>query len=111
MVASSSPGDSSENAGISWSMLGRRTVRATLNRNWSASLPFHWTCADGLSMNASFRPEERRVGKECVSTCRSPCSPDHYKKNIYNAVTLHIVNRSATLSSDVTNKLGTIDGS
>src|SRR3546814_14311443 len=25
------------------------------------------------------RSEERRVGKECVSTCRSRWSPDHYK--------------------------------
>src|SRR3546814_11635713 len=25
------------------------------------------------------RPEERRVGKECVSTCRSRWSPDHLK--------------------------------
>src|SRR3546814_13765037 len=24
-----------------------------------------------------FRSEERRVGKECVSTCRSRCSPYH----------------------------------
>src|SRR3546814_12824360 len=29
------------------------------------------------------RSEERRVGKECVSTCRSRCSPDHETKN-YN---------------------------
>src|SRR3546814_13384131 len=30
----------------------------------------------------SFRSsEERRVGKECVSTCRSRWSPYHYKKN------------------------------
>src|SRR3546814_20288052 len=29
------------------------------------------------------RSEERRVGKECVSTCRSRCSPYHYKKNSY----------------------------
>src|SRR3546814_13024685 len=30
----------------------------------------------------SFRSEERRVGKECVSTCRFLCSPSHYiKKN------------------------------
>src|SRR3546814_14152831 len=28
------------------------------------------------------RSEERRVGKECVSTCRSRWSPDHYKKKI-----------------------------
>src|SRR3546814_11881292 len=27
------------------------------------------------------RSEERRVGKECVSTCRSRWSPYHYKKN------------------------------
>src|SRR3546814_18783780 len=31
---------------------------------------------------ASFhRSEERRVGKECVSTCRSRWSPYHYKKH------------------------------
>src|SRR3546814_19935048 len=28
------------------------------------------------------RSEERRVGKECVSPCRTRWSPDHYKKNI-----------------------------
>src|SRR3546814_13773375 len=27
----------------------------------------------------SWRSEERRVGKECVRTCRSRWSPDHYK--------------------------------
>src|SRR3546814_17996849 len=27
------------------------------------------------------RSEERRVGKECVSTSRSPWSPSHYKKH------------------------------
>src|SRR3546814_20265734 len=30
------------------------------------------------------RSEERRVGKECVSTCRSRWSPYHYKKKIHN---------------------------
>src|SRR3546814_4250221 len=29
-----------------------------------------------------FRSEERRVGKECVSTCRYRWSPYHSKKNI-----------------------------
>src|SRR3546814_13986688 len=28
------------------------------------------------------KSEERRVGKECVSTCRSRWSPDHYKKKL-----------------------------
>src|SRR3546814_18887843 len=30
------------------------------------------------------RSEERRVGKECVSTCRSRWSPSHYKKTNTN---------------------------
>src|SRR3546814_16836462 len=30
------------------------------------------------------RSEERRVGKECVSKCRSRWSPYHYKKNKQN---------------------------
>src|SRR3546814_9827394 len=34
-------------------------------------LPLLSECIDGL------RSEERRVGKECVSTCRSRWSPDH----------------------------------
>src|SRR3546814_15321780 len=36
------------------------------------------------------RSEERRVGKECVSTCRSRWSPYHSKKkNTNNIITLH----------------------
>src|SRR3546814_5264016 len=31
----------------------------------------------GAPEQASFRSEERRVGKECVSTCRSRWSPYH----------------------------------
>src|SRR3546814_11236656 len=30
------------------------------------------------------RSEERRVGKECVSTCRSRRSPYHYKNKTHN---------------------------
>src|SRR3546814_15337982 len=33
---------------------------------------------EGGSLN---RSDERRVGNECVSTCRSRWSPYHYKKN------------------------------
>src|SRR3546814_11325778 len=33
------------------------------------------------STPGSARSEERRVGKECVSTCRSRWSPLHYKKS------------------------------
>src|SRR3546814_11780631 len=35
-----------------------------------------------LGSPAGRRSEERRVGKECVSTCRSRWSPYHYKKKI-----------------------------
>src|SRR3546814_1751145 len=31
----------------------------------------------GISVDHTTRSEERRVGKECVSTCRSRWSPDH----------------------------------
>src|SRR3546814_13206802 len=34
-----------------------------------------------LSFYQNDRSEERRVGKECASTCRSRWSPDPYKKN------------------------------
>src|SRR3546814_12058128 len=34
-----------------------------------------------LSHAPTRRSEERRVGKECVSTCRSRWSPSHEKKN------------------------------
>src|SRR3546814_13043975 len=33
------------------------------------------------------RSEERRVGKECVSTCRSRWSPYHYKNKMHNTIT------------------------
>src|SRR3546814_12433771 len=36
------------------------------------------------------RSEERRVGKECVSTCRSRWSPYHYKKKQYHVITVRI---------------------
>src|SRR3546814_14191332 len=32
---------------------------------------------DGIATLAAFRSDERRVGKECVSTCRSRWSPYH----------------------------------
>src|SRR3546814_14934899 len=35
-----------------------------------------------MSIESLKRSEERRVGKECVSTCRSRWSPYNYTKNI-----------------------------
>src|SRR3546814_16229332 len=40
------------------------------------------------------RSEERRVGKECVSTCRSRWSPEHKKKN-KSSTTRHL-NKSSS---------------
>src|SRR3546814_11948138 len=37
----------------------------------------------------SDRSEERRVGKECVSTCRSRWSPSHYKKKEQKKIMKH----------------------
>src|SRR3546814_12584902 len=42
-----------------------------------ADEPVHFRRAD----EPHLRSEERRVGKECVSTCRSRWSPDHSQKN------------------------------
>src|SRR3546814_11683886 len=45
---------------------------------------------DGLHARpADLRSDERRVGKECVSTCRSRWSPYHYKKKI--SIIQHVV--------------------
>src|SRR3546814_15094530 len=42
---------------------------------------------DGRHVAAAASSAERRVGKECVSTCRSRCSPYHYKKKQYTYTT------------------------
>src|SRR3546814_12153709 len=39
-------------------------------RTWASTLTF---------LHVAWRSEERRVGKECVRTCRSRGSPYHYK--------------------------------
>src|SRR3546814_13487278 len=46
------------------------------------------------------RSEERRVGKECVSTCRSRWSPYHYKKKRHR----HKQNRDITIRKSRTTK-------
>src|SRR3546814_12657391 len=56
-------------------------ARAVLNTspepvsNWTAS------ATEDVAVVGGLRSEERRVGKECVSTCRSRWSPYPYKKN------------------------------
>src|SRR3546814_16778321 len=41
--------------------------------------------------NANSRSEERRVGKECVSTCRSRWSPYHSNKNTNVTNSIYVI--------------------
>src|SRR3546814_20005814 len=50
---------------------------------WSAILRSFQKSNDGR-VGVDKRSEERRVGNECVSTCRSRWSPDHQKKKKKN---------------------------
>src|SRR3546814_12137383 len=50
---------------------GRLTADAVVARNLIRELELF------LPLTMISRSEERRVGKECVSTCRSRWSPDH----------------------------------
>src|SRR3546814_11390123 len=56
---------------------------------WKGGMSFHGGLL-GVILAMIIRSEERRVGKECVSTCRSRGSPYPYKKIIvlYNFVVL-----------------------
>src|SRR3546814_18462774 len=59
-----------------------------------------------LPLKGRARSEERRVGKECVSTCRSRWSPYHYKKkqlaHTYNARTYPNSNKPMTTTEQST---------
>src|SRR3546814_16137158 len=50
----------------------------TLSR--AAGKPYGLSLSRGTRLSTSLRSEDRRVGKEGVSTCRSRWSPYHYKK-------------------------------
>src|SRR3546814_16380795 len=55
---------------------------------------------NGLPAVQILRSEERRVGKECVSTCRSRWSPNHEKKkNRQKTSQRHMYNSKTTTSN------------
>src|SRR3546814_14104527 len=55
------------------------------------------------------RSEERRVGKECVSTCRSRWSPYHSKKIIYTVENLTCLdNNISTIQTLYTRQHNTV---
>src|SRR3546814_13092169 len=45
------------------------------------------------------RSEERRVGKECVSTCRSRWSPYHEKKNAHTTMKMETLRSDHTVAN------------
>src|SRR3546814_9130102 len=57
-------------------------------------IPFGWVVERGLlgagdvltDARGRYRSEERRVGNECVSTCRSRWSPYHLKKKYLHTI-------------------------
>src|SRR3546814_16774986 len=60
---------------------GERTRRENDDLWWMLNEEFcaRWVASAG-------RSDERRVGKECVSTCRSRWSPSHKKKNSHTNI-------------------------
>src|SRR3546814_13496692 len=54
------------------------------------------------------RSDERRVGKECVSTCRSRWSPAHYKTIHYHHSTHYILNKHKVISNTTVRQQHTI---
>src|SRR3546814_12137941 len=62
-----------QNYGTGRRMQGASTITQQLARNIFLSNSYTWA----RKMREMVRSEERRVGKECVSTCRSRWSPYH----------------------------------
>src|SRR3546814_17502565 len=61
---------------------GRRGPRGGAGGG-ARSAPRSWACRGDARQ---CRSEERRVGKQCVSTCRSRCTPYHYKKKTHQTL-------------------------
>src|SRR3546814_15931640 len=61
---------------VSISLLLKNLV-PSMNGSIRIRLPFSSMVTTLIPFRIHSRSEERRVGKECVSTCRSRCSPYH----------------------------------
>src|SRR3546814_20085154 len=65
-------------------------LMSTLKSTCPAMIVIAWRAGSVAilpTVKAKSRSEERRVGKECVSTCRSRWSPYHSKTNTYQTYT------------------------
>src|SRR3546814_16991072 len=67
------PGDGAPRAGGGYQLLGLRLEQIEIGRDPVGDAA---NTASGIVTDID-RSEERRVGKECVSTCRSRWSPEH----------------------------------
>src|SRR3546814_16883029 len=56
---------------------------------------FFLSFAYGVAVNV-VRSEERRVGKECFSTCRSRWSPDHEEQNNHTRIFANSIRKNQT---------------
>src|SRR3546814_7193293 len=63
--------------GSYWSCPRRRDISARRRRSEFIGIVKAKGCCSRFEQLGAFRSEERRVGKECVSTRRSRWSPDH----------------------------------
>src|SRR3546814_12326375 len=67
--------------GTSASILFSSSCLASGTATITPESPSLTTGRANVTYTAAGRSEERRVGKECVSQCRSRLSPYHYKQN------------------------------
>src|SRR3546814_11356484 len=74
-----------------WSRVGSGSITVVMPGVFrAASRIADFTCAEATgnsySIGSGWRSEERRVGKDCVSTCRSRGSTYHYNKKTKSIV-------------------------
>src|SRR3546814_15325127 len=72
--------------------IGGSQIEIVVDRPGIAAICDHRAEPGAVEAEAMERSEERRVGQECVSTCRSRWSPYHYitNNNDYNILLLII---------------------
>src|SRR3546814_19880733 len=83
-------GSAAERATSRFTQARLRSPRAPIRRQWSPENSSHRASpSHSRSSTRDGRSEERRVGKESVSTCRSRWSPYHSKKKKNAVQTTH----------------------
>src|SRR3546814_14492537 len=81
MISTISPRDSEKNSPVPPAANSAAAGKSASQATCSRYLPAWNSPAASKVVTGKDRSEERRVGKECVSTCRSRWSPSHEKTN------------------------------